>query len=99
MKKKLIATAVAGALALPAVTVAEEHTTFRVYGRINNALDYTSPENGESQWGFRNVASRWGLQGSSDLGNGLTAVGRYEFFTYTNREGDNTIISCGRDDC
>ena len=95
MKKKLIATAVAGALALPAVTVAEEHTTFRVYGRVNNAIDYTKVQGASGQWGFRNVASRWGLQGSSDLGNGLTAVGRYEFFTYTNREGDNVIISSG----
>ena len=96
MKKKLIATGVAGALALPAVpVVAEEHTTFRVYGRVNNALSYIKNEGQSGQWGFNNVASRWGLQGSSDLGNGLTAVGRYEFATFTNREGDNTIISSG----
>lgn len=95
MKKKLIATAVAGALALPAVTVAEEHTTFRVYARINNAIDYTNPEVGDSQWGFRNVVSRWGIQGSSDLGNGLTAVGRYEFFTFTNREGNLGNVATG----
>lgn len=88
MKKKLIATAVAGALALPAVVVAEEHTTFRVYGRVNNAIQYLNPQNTGSSWGFANVSSRWGLQGSSDLGNGLTAVGHYEFSTFTNREGN-----------
>ena len=93
MKKKLIATAVAGALAIPAVAVAEEHTTFRVYGRVNNALDYTKVQGASGVWGFRNASSRWGLQGSSDLGNGLTAVGHYEFFTFTNREGNRGLIT------
>ena len=96
MKKKLIATAVAGALALPAVpVVAEEHTTFRVYGRVNNALAYNKTQGMSGTWGFQNVASRWGLQGSSDMGNGLTAVGRYEFFTFTNREGNLGRVTAG----
>ena len=96
MKKKLIATAVAGALALPAVNVvAEEHTTFRVYARINNALAYNKTDGTSGIWGFQNVSSRWGIQGSSDLGNGLTAVGRYEWFPFTNREGNRGLISSG----
>lgn len=87
MNKKVIATAVASALAVPAVVNAQE-TTVQTYGRINNAIQYDSVDGQDSRWGLRNVVSRLGFKAKSDLGNGLSAIGRYEFFTYTNREGD-----------
>lgn len=88
MNKKVISAAVASALAAPAVVNAEEHMTVQTYGRINNAIQYTSRDVSDSVWGLRNVVSRLGFKAKSDLGNGLSAIGRYEFFTYTNREGD-----------
>ena len=89
MNKKVISTAVASALAVPAVASAQDDgMTVQVYGRINNAISYISPEDGQSEWGLHNTVSRLGVKASSDLGNGLTALGRYEFFTFTNREGN-----------
>lgn len=88
MNKKVISAAVASALAAPAVVNAEEHMSVQTYGRINNAIQYTDRDVGENTWGLRNVVSRLGFKAKSDLGNGLSAIGRYEFFTYTNREGD-----------
>lgn len=88
MNKKLISAAVASALAAPAVVNAEEHMTVQTYGRINNAIQYTDRNVQDNVWGLRNVVSRLGFKAKSDLGNGLSAIGRYEFFTYTNREGD-----------
>jgi predicted porin len=35
------------------------------------------------------VSSRFGFKGSSDIGNGMTAVGRYEFATVTDKEQNN----------
>ena len=89
MNKKVIAAAVSSALAVPAVASAAD-SEVSVYGRINNAIQYSDPVNNPagSTWGLRNVVSRLGMRAKSDLGNGLSAIGRYEFFTYTNREGD-----------
>ena len=88
MNKKVISAAVASALVAPAVVNAEEHMSVQTYGRINNALQYTDRDVSDNTWGMRNVVSRLGFKAKSDLGNGLSAIGRYEFFTYTNREGD-----------
>ena len=87
MNKKLISAAVASALAVPAVVNADEHTTVQVYGRINNALAHTNPGDGDSEWGLINISSRLGMKAKADLGNGLSAIGRYEFSTFTNTEG------------
>lgn len=87
MNKKLISVAVASAMAAPAV-MAAEHVSVTPYGRINNALEFTDRDGGTSDWDVRNVSSRIGLRASADLGNGLTAHGRYEFATFTDREGN-----------
>jgi predicted porin len=87
MNKKLITVAVASALAAPAV-MAEQHTSVTAYGRINNALEFRDISGGTNDWALRNVSSRIGLRGEADLGNGLTAHGRYEFSTFTTREGN-----------
>lgn len=87
MNKKVITAAVASALAVPAAVNAQE-TTVQTYGRINNAIQYSDVSGSDTVWGLRNVVSRLGFKAKSDLGNGLSAIGRYEFWTYTNREGD-----------
>lgn len=85
MNKKLIAVAVAGVVAAPAV-YAEGHEGITPYGRINNAIDITDSGDGNNV-DLSGVASRFGFKGAGDIGNGLTAVGRYEFSTVTDKEG------------
>ncbi|MDG4811699.1 porin [Hydrogenovibrio sp. 3SP14C1] len=71
MKKNIIALAVASAIAAP-VAMADAPT---VYGKLNQALESVS-ENGIQ---VNSRASRLGVKGSSDLGNGLKAVYKVEF--------------------
>lgn len=86
MNKKLIATAVAGALAAPAAMAQE--ASVDPYFRINNALEWRDSDGAEdSTTDLRNVSSRIGIRGSYDLGNGTTVLGQYEFSTFTDREG------------
>lgn len=87
MKKKLIATAVAGALVSPGAMAAMDGPDVNVYFRINNALDYTDTDGGDSAADLANVSSRIGVKGSQDLGNGMSVFGQYEFSTFTDREG------------
>jgi len=85
MKKSAIALAVAAALAASAAAQAE--TTF--YGRAALAVTYqdikkvrediNSPDDiinffNDGIWDIRNAGSRWGVRGSEDLGNGLSAI-------------------------
>lgn len=85
MNKKLIATAVAGALVTPAAAMAQAEID--PYFRIANALDYTDVDGGDGTTDLRNVSSRIGIRGSYDLGNGTTVLGQYEFSTFTDVEG------------
>ena len=64
-----------------------------VYGRINNAivLEDTGGSN-DSTADIQGVGSRFGVKASSDLGNGLTAHGYYEFATNTD-DGAGGITS------
>jgi len=88
MNKKLLVTAVAASLTVPVAANAAE-----VYGRVNNGLQYfdiDAPDTAvdtDSTWDVVNVVSRFGLKGSSDLENGMTVSGRYEFATDTVVEG------------
>ena len=84
MNKKLIAMAVASAVAAPVVASAD----VTVYGRINNAISIRD-SGATNNTDISNVSSRFGIRASADLGNGLTATGRYEFATRTDRELDN----------
>lgn len=90
MKKSAIALAVAAALAASAAVQAE--TTF--YGRGALAITYTdtSPNDDELEdffddgiWDIRNAGTRWGVRGSEDLGNGLSAIYHIE----TNIDADS----------
>ena len=69
MQKKLIAAAVAGALAAP-VAVAE----VAVSGSIRTGVEYTG-----SEWVVADNFSRLRFKASSDLGNGQSAFMNYEF--------------------
>ena len=83
MNKKLLTIAVAAAMVAPMAASAD--TT--LYGRINNAViytDYDDPEDGSDQenwddeWDVKDNASRIGVKGSEDLGNGLKAIFQWE---------------------
>lgn len=82
MKKNIIALAVASAIAAP-VAMADAPT---VYGQINMALEQYSAKDSAGKTDKVNSgtqvnsrASRLGVKGSSDLGNGLKAVYKAEF--------------------
>ena len=84
MNKKLVAIAVSSLFAAPAAFAAD----VTIYGRINNAITSTDSA-GSKNTDISSIASRFGVKASSDLGNGLTATGRYEFATTTDREQPN----------
>ena len=69
MQKKLIAAAVAGALAAP-VAVAD----VAVSGSIRTGVEYTG-----SEWVVADNGSRLRFKANSDLGNGQSAFMNYEF--------------------
>ena len=71
MHKKLIAAAVAGALAAP-VAVAE----VAVSGSIRTGVEY---DGAKSEWSVADNSSRLRFKASSDLGNGQSAFMNYEF--------------------
>jgi predicted porin len=79
MNKKLIALAVAGALAAPVIASAQG-TNVTIFGRVQQ--EYSGVDNGSNayQGGLNDNArsSRWGLQIAEDLGRGLKAVARLE---------------------
>lgn len=79
MKKKLIALAVAGALAAPVVASAQG-TNVTIFGRVQaeySLVDFASqPSQGALQDNSR--SSRWGLHITEDLGNGFKANARME---------------------
>ena len=86
MNKKLIALAVAGALAAPVIASAQG-TNVTIFGRVQQEYSgVASGNNGGStgdqsyQGGLNDNArsSRWGLQISEDLGRGLKAIARLE---------------------
>ncbi|WP_067563692.1 porin [Halofilum ochraceum] len=87
MKKSLIALAVSSAVVAPASVQAAE-----VYGSLNTTFESTSTDNGgvgaliynttddEAGLGMSDtLESRFGVSGSEDLGNGLTAGYTFEF--------------------
>lgn len=82
MKKNIIALAIASAIAAP-VAMADAPT---VYGQINMAFDQLSVDNAagdkvkaSSGSQINSRASRLGVKGSEDLGNGLKAIYTLEF--------------------
>ena len=69
MNKKLIAVAIAAAVAAPAAMAGDTTMYGKVHMSINNSND---------AWYVSDHAARWGVKGSEDLGNGLKAIFKYE---------------------
>ena len=83
MNKKLIAAAVSAAIVAPVAAYGE----VQVYGRINNAIDLNDlADEGDSKTDVSTVSSRFGIKYNKEMGNGLSAHGRYEFSTTTDNE-------------
>ncbi len=80
MNKRLIALAVAGALAAP-LAASAEGTHVTIFGRLQ--AEYATVDvdgfNAQSAVSDDALQSRWGLQIAEDLGAGLRAIGRIEY--------------------
>ncbi|WP_321326358.1 porin [Thiomicrorhabdus sp.] len=94
MKKNIIALAIASAVAAP-VAMADAPV---VYGQVNMATEQFDVSNAGAQTDankaasgtqVNNVASRVGVKGSEDLGNGLKAIYKMEFSVDVG--GSNTL--------
>ena len=91
MNKKLIAAAVSAAIVAPVAAYGE----VTVYGRINNAIDIndlSDAPGADSKTDLSSVSSRFGIKYSKEMGNGLTAHGKYEFATTTDRESKRAFV-------
>lgn len=86
MKKNIIALAIASAVAAP-VAMADAPT---VYGQINVSVDSTDYDMKGDGILVSNNASRLGVKGSEDLGNGLKAVYTLEFGVNVDNVGNIT---------
>ncbi len=92
MQKKLIAVAVAGVVVAP-LAHADEHETLSMYGRINSTLDFTEAANGDETQDMESGTSRFGIRGNVDLGNGMSAIGHYEFSTTSDNDNESSTFS------
>jgi predicted porin len=102
MNKKLIAAAVSASVMAPVVASAQdEGPSMTVYARVNQAITVRDVDvaGGSTDVDVSNIASRFGLKGSADVGNGMTAHGRLEFSVGADREqpgvGDIRIGTVG----
>ena len=76
MQKKLLALAIAGALAAP-MAVQAQGSNVQIYGLLQPSIDFV--DNGdESGTSMAENNSRIGFKGSEDLGNGLKAIFQLE---------------------
>ncbi|MFZ9811411.1 MAG: porin, partial [Burkholderiaceae bacterium] len=95
MKKHLIAAAVAGALAVPAMA------QVTVYGIMETGVQRTSTDNSaaDSTKGSDSVfnSSRLGFKGEEDLGGGLKATFRLETSLQINAAGDGNGKGVGNE--
>jgi len=74
MNKKLIAVAIAAAVAAPAAMANDTTLYGKAHVSIGNYDDGSA-----DMWKVESHASRLGVKGSEDLGNGLKAIFKYEF--------------------
>src|SRR5947208_7739099 len=107
MQKKLLGMAVAAALAVPAVALAQ--SAVQVYGTVHLSVnsvrfgEATVPATGGTsltKYGVTSHASNWGLRSTETLGGGLTAGLQAEFNVKMARDngvhdGDSTARNSG----
>ena len=87
MKKQLIAVGLAGLLAIPAISFGAEMDGPNLYGSFRAGVSF-----GDGDANVQNYISRWGIRGSSEVSEGLTAAYRYE----TGLDTANAGLSGGR---
>ena len=76
MQKKLLALAIAGALAAP-MAVQAQGSNVQIYGLLQPSIDFVDNGN-DTGTSMQNNNSRLGFKGSEDLGNGLKAIFQLE---------------------
>ena len=79
MKKQLIAVGLAGLLTIPAVSFGAEMAGPSLYGSFRTGLTFGSGDPSVADY-----ASRWGIKGSSEVAEGLTASYKFETKITTN---------------
>ena len=73
MKKQLIAVGLAGLLTIPAVSFGAEMAGPSLYGSFRTGLVF-----GDGDADVTDIVSRWGIKGSHEVAEGLTASYKYE---------------------
>ena len=73
MKKQLIAVGLAGLLTIPAVSFSAEMAGPSLYGSFRTGISV-----GDGDSNVSDFTSRWGIKGSHEVSEGLTASYRYE---------------------
>lgn len=104
--KKVLSLAVAAALAAPAIAMADS----TIYGKVRVSEDKGGWEWGDDLkglgdgdwWGTNDHASRLGIKGSEDLGNGLSAIYQMEFGvkvgeSFSSMSGRNAFVGLAGD--
>ena len=100
--RKLLATSVASACALPAVALAQVPSWIQIYGRANVSYERIETKNSsntavqpnQSNWDLVDNSSRIGFRGNKDLGGGLT--GLFQFESRVRLDTGNGVLT-GRD--
>jgi len=94
--RKLLATSVASACALPAVALAQVPSWIQIYGRANVTYERITTSNSsntvvqpnQSNWDLVDNSSRIGIRGNKDLGGGLTGLFQVESRVRLDSGGD-----------
>ena len=73
MRKLLVTLALAGTLSVPSAVFAEEEAGASWYGSLRGGIEF-----GGGDTKFYDGVSRWGIKGSAEASEGLTAVYRFE---------------------
>ena len=101
MQRKLLATAVASACALPAVALAQVPSSIQIYGRANVSYERIETKNSsntavqpnQSNWDLVDNSSRIGFRGNKDLGGGITGLFQMESRVRLNTGKDAFLTS------
>ena len=97
MKKQLIAVGLAGLLTIPAVSFGAEMAGPSLYGSFRTGLIF-----GDGDSDVSDIGSRWGIKGSHEVSEGLTASYKYEAkMNTTNAEssgGNDEILASADSD-
>jgi predicted porin len=101
MQKKLLTAAVAAALAMPGLALAQA-ASVEVYGTINmsfNKFKYSESTAGDpsvSKWDVASHASNYGLRGRENIGSGLTAWFQIEENAPLERSNNSAVKPASR---